>query len=775
MAELLATWAVLPSLLLAASVGAGLLLRRLGIALPGVALAPIGFAVLISVSQLSLMGGAGVGIAAASILGLAVGAVVAGVRRRSLGPSGAVAAGAVAFALCAAPVVLGGSSTFVGYTKLGDTAIQMLGADAIGRGEDLRSEPNSSADVALRAYFVDSGYPSGSLSLLGVTSRLVRQDVAWTYQPYLALTIALVAIGIFGLFAPLQVPCLFRVAGSAIASVPALLFGYYLQGAIKEVVAVALLVALALAAEHLIVRLRGDWAIRDVVPLALCSGALISVVGVAAGVWLVPAAGVLLVLGRAGVRRNPMRAAGAALLGLSLALLCAFNALSRLGRYTDVAGEVTTTQGEIGNLVGPLRRTEVVGIWLSGDFRFQPVGAAWTLTRVLIALTCIAVVVGLVAVVRKRAWGGICLASAVIIGTLVIVAVGSPWADAKAYAIAGPSIVFLGIAGMGFLIGSGGARRVAGVVGAGAIAVGVLASNVMAYGEVSPGPRDRFEELERISAGLKGRVLLPDFDEFSKYFARGVDSDVQGDTWRPVLTAAAYSAVVARRSAQSTRPASGYRLLRRGRWYEVWSRTEKAPPIIGLVRPTDSSGSIDCVDLGQQLESAPAGAEVHWAPAPTASFSSPASIPNSWVKAPRSLGYEPRGGGTATGRVLVPTAGRYTVWVRASSVARLAVRIGGTTMSPVVNRLNEAAGSELVGGVDLPAGPSSWSVSVAEQGLRPGTAARGRWLAGLAIRLERPTPATRILQRSDWAALCGRRAAFADIVMSEDAETRESR
>ena len=62
----------------------------------------------------------------------------------------------------------------------------------------------------------------------------------------------------------------------------------------------------------------------------------------------------------------------AAFVGVLLVL--SIPTLVDLQDYVNVTGEVVTTEAEFGNLLRPLRTAQVVGIWLSGDYRLPSPG-----------------------------------------------------------------------------------------------------------------------------------------------------------------------------------------------------------------------------------------------------------------------------------------------------------------------------------------------------------------------------------------------------------------
>jgi hypothetical protein len=148
------------------------------------------------------------------------------------------------------------------------------------------------------------------------------------------------------------------------------------------------------------------------------------------------------------------------------------------------------------------------------------------------------------------------------------------------------------------------------------IAGGVLWSNFLGYGGINLGPRERFVELEEVGERFAGDgpALMTEYEPFGvRHFLGPVDPEGASELRRrqvplrdgqllgkaetadidefdlgAVLT---YRTLVLRRSATSSRPPSPYRLVARGRWYEVWQRPagaadcRRAPPAGRALRP----------------------------------------------------------------------------------------------------------------------------------------------------------------------------------------------
>src|SRR6266540_641870 len=396
---LLQAWLVFPALLALLSLGLGLLVERLGGArLPGVLLIPTGFAAIIVIARAAMTWDLTAELATPLVVAGAIAGLVLG--RARVWPLAldrwAAAAALAVFAVFAAPVVLGGSVSFAGYTILGDTAVHFVLADRISsEGTSLAGLDPSSYRETLEAYFA-SGYPLGAHAALAAVRPLAFADVAWVFQPFLACVAAALSLTLVGLLEGVVESRWRRAAVAALAAQPALVYAFAMQGSVKELVTlwlVALFTALAVG--------------RHVVPLAVAAAAGVAAIGVAVAAWLGP----VLLVGLWLVARTPPRDARRTVvtaLGFSalLGVLC-LPTLLDLGDYLNVTKTVVTAQEELGNLFGPLSLAQVVGVWLTGDYRTLPAAAQGIdkleLTYALIGVAVGAALLGGSWLLRRRA------------------------------------------------------------------------------------------------------------------------------------------------------------------------------------------------------------------------------------------------------------------------------------------------------------------------------------------------------------------------------------
>jgi hypothetical protein len=429
------------------------------------------------------------------------------------------------FAVFGAPVLASGEPTFAGYVKLDDTATWLAITDRlIEHGHSLDGLAPSTYEATLHFNF-GNGYPVGAFTPFGIGSALAGQDPAWTFQPYIAVLGAVLALGLYALAAPFVASRPSRAAVAFVAAQPALLVGYSLWGGVKEVAAAALLPLVA----GLAVQVARHPSFRAVIPLAVAAAAVVAVLSVGGAAWLAP----LLLPAAVALARwiGPRSAARWAGAFAAVALMLVVPALALGGMVAPWARPLTSDES-VGNLLGPLSVLQVVGVWPSGDFRLDP--GVEPLAGALIAVTVGAAIAGTALAVRARAWSLLAYVTGTLAGCAAIVAFGSPWVDGKALAIASPSVLLAATsfaAAYSALARSrreqphltrarwGRApgrpprgrsshvrpRRVACGLLFVVIAVGVLWSNALAYRDVTLAPHDQLAELGAIGERIAGQ------------------------------------------------------------------------------------------------------------------------------------------------------------------------------------------------------------------------------------------------------------------------------
>jgi hypothetical protein len=692
----LVAWIVYPLVLLALCIGLGLLVDAVaGRRLPGVLVGPLGLAAIVVVGQFTTMADATAELTAPLLVLLAV--LGAGLAipwrfgRPDPWPTGVALA---VFAVFAAPVALSGEPTFAGYIKLDDTATWMALTDRVmEHGRSLEGLEPSTYRATLD-FNLAGGYPVGVFIPFGAAQKLVGGDLAWVFQPYLSFLAAMLALCLWrisgGLGSVLARPGL-RALAVFVAAQPALLFGYALWGGVKELAAA---VFVALAAALAPATAREDAERRDAVLLALPAAALVGVLSLGGLVWLGPM--LLWLAWLAWERFGPRDAATQAFAFLLPLALLVIPVVSS-GLVPPTSSPLTDASAE-GNLRGPLNAFQVLGIWPSGDFRFDP--GAVVPTAILIALAIGAAAVGLWFAWARRQMRLLLYASA-LLACAAIVLVGSPWAGGKALATASPVALLLALTGA---VAALRADKILGTALIAVLAAGALWSNVLAYGGVSLAPYDQLVELEQIGEEFAGQgpALMTEYEPYgARHFLRELDAEGASELRvRPVTLRGGdtaekgesvdvdeidldalfvYRTLVLRRGPAGSRPPLPYSLVWAGEHYEVWQRPlEPEGPVLSHqpVGDEDDAGGVpNCSEaqglgllaLSNQLGYPPSSIRLVAAPAPPV--------------------YDATDGSFA-----VPRPGRYDAWLEGSARGSIELLVDGEEVGEVRQQLNNDGG-----------------------------------------------------------------------------------
>jgi hypothetical protein len=733
--SLVVAWILFPVVVGALAYGCGLLVNRIaGVDVPGALVAPVGLATIIVVAQFATTFDATAELATPLVVALAVLGIVlsrGGSWPRPSAPEAVAALGV--FLVYAVPVVASGEATIAGYTKLedGSTFLALTeGALHAGRGGDWFG------GSSYLAFFATGQYPVGSLLPFGIGGQLVGEEIAWLFQPYLALLAGMLALALQPLCKPVIKSPWRRAFVAFVAAQAALLFGFAMWGGIKELTA-AVLLPLAAALLPQAARAAGGW--RALLPLALVTAAAIAALSFGAVAWLgIPLAVTLWMVARShGAWVATKRAAAFALL---CAPLVAISVPTASMVTSSTNRDTLTSSAELGTLLQPLNLMQGAGVWLGGDFRFEPEYPLVTL--ILIVLVVGAAVAGIVAFRRMDGQAGLLYAAGGLIGCVAIVATGGPWLDAKALATISPLPILLALAAGVQATEAG--RRFAGWAVIGLVSVGVLGSNALAYRDVSLAPRDRFEELARIGdlfAGQGPALMTRQETYANRYFLRrlAVDNAAELRFHHPIRlnsgrlagklrsvdvdqvapgSLARYRLLVLRHSPVGSRPPSSYSLAWRGRWYDVWKRTSPvARDRLTFGGGLDSGGAPSCTTL-KRFAQRHAGAKLAAARAPSAVIAllSKRLLPTGWRSLKQAPGAAlPSGSGIVRTSVVLPRNGRWRVWMGGGVAGRLTITVDGRQIATTDNRVNRAREYESVATVPLAAGRHRVSIRYDEE------------------------------------------------------------
>jgi hypothetical protein len=319
---------------------------------------------------------------------------------------------------------------------------------------------------------------------------------------------------------------------------------------------------------------------------------------------------------------------------------------------------------------------------------------------------------------------------------------------------------------------------VGGSVAAVAIAGGVVWSNVLAYRDVNLAPRAQLAELEEIGEDFAGQgpALMTEYQPYGvRHFLRRLDPEGSSELRRrPVFLRSGrvaakaeyvdlddirlvdllvYRTLVLRRSPTVSRPPAPYRLVRRGRWYDVWQR-EDVPavaehlPLGSQVKPSAVPSCAEVRALGGKgLLVAPPRA-----PSVVAALDG-GPLPAGWLPVGGGA-VLPSRGGTLTVPVALDRGGPYRVWVGGSVRGKLAASVDGVEVGSATSQLQPAGQWLDLGAVALLAGSHDVALAVSLPASDPGTGGGGFPLGPLALEPLRGENA--LIETAEPGNLCGR-------------------
>jgi hypothetical protein len=721
----LSAWVLFPLLMLALSAGSGLLVWRLsGRALSGTLVLPVGFALTLAICTLGtsvtwLAPASGALAAATSGVGFLLGlSRLRPLTRRR--PSIAVYAGAAAvsaFAVYAAPVVLTGTPSWTGFGRIVDTAFQMAFAQHLADVGRQVPVADSSFNLTVQG-LAANGYPGGAQATLGALAGLIRTDVAWCYQPYLAFTAAMGALSLFALLRRVVPSLLLCCIGASIAIQANILYDYALEGGIKELTTAALI---ALAAAILVERVTSE---RRSVRSGLALAPAIAAAAAAFSYGVAPWLGLLLLAGF-GISLVP----GGRLLTLTgwlvavvatavLAIPTVISSIKLFGTAKEAVSGVVEVG--LGNLTRPIPEISTVGVWISNDYRF-PMNARTGVSHAFDIGIIVLATLGVIAALWRRRWMNAAIGIVAPIALTYVVAHSGPWVELKAYTITSTLIVAMAFVGAGWLITSRAKRmqplmRAAGWLSALAVTGSVLYGNALTYHDQSLAPAARYEQLAQIGKRFSGEgpAFFPAFDEYSEYFLRrehgydlvrppGLKVRPGAVNLAPGQFAYSYDLnqlelgflegfplLIVSRTPFASRAPANYDLAEKTSHFEVFRRTRPASdvflhlPLSGL--PSERTPAY-CRAFENDVRRAGRAASVAYVPSGThvAIIPTQATHPSYWHPlGPESL--RAYGAGEIKGSVSLPSGGTYDISMPGSIGREVTLYVDGRRVGSLVNQ-----------------------------------------------------------------------------------------
>ena len=790
-------WLLFPVVMLAVCLGCGLIVERVaGWQLWSGLLPAVGLVLVIVVASLTTNQSATAPLATPVVVLLAIVGYASSRRRiarvRPEPWAAAVALGL--FAVYAAPFVLSGNAGFGGYFVDNDAAFHFALIDQLlAHGRDVAGLPTSVYSFIVNEY-ISSAYPVGADVALGAIRPLVGQDVAWVFQPYLAMILTFGGLAVYELLRDAVRPGALRAAITFIAAQAGLLYAFYLEASIKELTTTMII---TLTVVLVFATLRQRLTVRALFPLVLTAIAAIDVLELAAVPWIgIPLAAFAVIAGwhtRHDIRTVSRRqlagsvAVSAVVLGVLLLPI-----IQRASIFFSVASGVLTNSSDLGNLGGPLPKWEMLGIWPVGDFRITVV-TNYQAAYALIGVAIVSAVLGIGWMIRRRRLAPLLMLVGSGIAAAYLLSRGNAYASAKVMMIFSLTAVLASMLGAAALYDAG--RRVEAWALAAVVAGGVLWTNVLAFENASIAPRQRFDELAAIGARFSGQgpALYNLSDEYALHFLRteapadpavgafaprsGLPPRTPSQVrlpWDPNDIAPSYlqsfRLLVLGNSPLVSRPPANFKLVFQGHYYTVWKRVS-SPAVLAHVPVTSGldPGPAKCPTVRSVAAQATREhALVAYAPrAPTVTFvPTKAAYPPGWAifGADHDELIPDRKPGAVVGALRVTRPGRYQVWLSGSFSRRVTVWIGNRLIGSVPLDVGPPGQYVRVGDVTLAAGNQSVLIVRPSEHLAPGENASTELLGPLVLVRSGGSPPVEEVSPEKALSLCGRPVDWLEIV-----------
>lgn len=454
-----------------------------------------------------------------AVVGLAVlGALVVARRSRTpwAGGAAAVPVALAALLLALVPFATNGRTGILGVTDNADFSVHLLLADTLLTGASDQTP------------LYNEGYPIGPHAI-AATATGFGTDVLTAFNALFLLVPVLTALAAAAVLRELTLGR--RMVAAALTALPYLPAAYLIQASFKEPMQAFLVLGFALGVGALA---KHGWKpYRAAGPLGLLATACIFTYGYAGVVWPIAIVGAWAGLELVLARRLPSpRLALAAIRPAAVAggvlLLTLLPDFSRLLSYLDNTAQVETGATTGGNIATELPGYQILGVWLSRDFRVPPnVFYAGMLSGVALAVALYAASWWL----RRRSAA---VPAAAAVSVLIFVGVryqATPYYETKALVIAAPLITLMATRAIlaalpkrGELLSRlrSGTEAQVKVAFAAIFIVGLLVSSLATLTNARVSSRDHAEQLASIRPMVKGRpTLFLGQDDYAFWELRG--------------------------------------------------------------------------------------------------------------------------------------------------------------------------------------------------------------------------------------------------------------
>jgi hypothetical protein len=535
--------------------------------------------------------------AAAGVLVVAVAGAFAGPRgavRRAELPAAGVLTALLALLAASLPYLVSGRAGIPGTGDNDDMSAHLATAWWLG------AHAGAAPVAAIGGALATAGYPVGPHALAAALSAGLPVSLVGSFDGLMLAFPPLLALAALGAL-PRRAPAPLRICAALLVGLCYLGASYLVEGAFKELAAGMLLAAFVLALRDVVV---ADGRPRRGIALGVIAAGLVYDYSYPGLVWPLAVAAVCaaVALTRRRLVLGAVLRAGAAAAGACLVLVA-----PELDRVSTFSGSFFAHEPAdgLGNLVHGLSPLEAVGVWFSGDFRFDPEPRALSLAIAWIAAGAVAA--ALVWWLRRR---DPVIAAAWVAAALLAVlsdATRSPYATAKALAILAPLSALLVVSA--FVTArpqAAGRRRLLSIAALG-LALAAGASSLLALRDGPVGPTGHERDLGALRPALAGRaVLFLGKDDFAQWELRGARLAIGPYLYAPSVAPLApgvelhgqalqfddFTAATLDRYDDVVQPAGAYRappppnftLAARTPTYLLWRRAGSTPVTVGVGR-----------------------------------------------------------------------------------------------------------------------------------------------------------------------------------------------
>jgi hypothetical protein len=647
------------------------------------------------------------------------------------------------------PVSASGMPSIAGWIKLDDSATWLAYSDRlIEAGRNTTGLSPSSYEAVLQlnlnpAAGAGPGYPIGAFLPLGAIAKLIGVDPAWAFQPYISFLAAVLAVVLFVALKKLIPFSLLRGVVAITSTCSALLYGYAMWGGIKEL-ALALFIALLTYFAVTYTSLNG--LTYSVIPFAIVASSILAISGPSGAIWILfPSLYLLYVSYK---EQKSKITTGKSLFALLLSMLILCLPIFLITNILNLDSLFNYAKGspDIGNLVGPLARKEILGIWPAGDFRFAPTNNNGPLNLALIIIACLAVA----GVIYSWKSGHHFVAFIAVSSTLLslLFSFGNAWVGGKAIAISSPFLLLCALYGIIWLIDS--KRFIEASLSSIIVVGGVLLSLGLIYHEVWLAPYDQLKELQQIGQDtrLSSPALMLEYSPYgARHFLRNLGTESAGELRRnqipmnngiglakgaaadidefPLTSIEPYNTLVLQRSPNASRPPSNYHLLYSKHFYEVWQKDPSTNTPLkhrGFGDLSIPAKIVKCSELANFAKSAASTDSIATVIRDTnlSLDLSQNNLPAGWSKGSSPGSVIAPNSGQLSMKTIIEKSGDYLIWLGGSFRGRSEITIDQNQKYSWSSQINHPSSFTQMGKVFLTSGEHNIQLNYHTSFLSPG-------------------------------------------------------